>query len=150
MKAWLGQPVRRGTLMVVVLVALLLVGGAVALALTAGRDVVREQVVYEAIEHDPSRTSDAIRPELRPRFAELEQRISRAKGFSDAELAELEEELGVRSNDVLRAIEDDPGQVARLVEDALDPSPQQVQQDLDALCRSLRASPGADAPTVTC
>jgi len=150
MKAWLGQPVRRGTLMVVVLVALLLVGGAVALALTAGRDVVREQVVYEAIEHDPSRTSDAIRPELRPRFAELEQRISRAKGFSDAELAKLEEELGVRSNDVLRAIEDDPGQVARLVEDALDPSPQQVQQDLDALCRSLRASPGADAPTVTC
>ena len=150
MKAWLGQPVRRGTLMVVVLVALLLVGGAVALALTAGRDVVREQVVYEAIEHDPSRTSDAIRPELRPRFAELEQRISRAKGFSDAELAELEEELGVRSSDVLRAIEDDSGQVARLVEDALDPSPQQVQEDLDALCRSLRASPGADAPAVTC
>jgi len=150
MKAWLGQPVRRGTLMVLVLVALLLVGAVVALALTAGRDVVREQIVYEAIEHDPSRTSEAIRPKLAPRFADLEQRISRAKGFSDEELAELEEELGVQASDILRVIEDDSGQVARLVEDALDPSPQQVQEDLDALCRSLRASPGADAPAVTC
>ncbi len=140
--------------MVLVLVALLLVGAVVALALTAGRDVVREQIVYEAIEHDPSRTSEAIRPKLAPRFADLEQRISRAKGSSDEELAELERELGVQASDILRAIEDDPGQVARLVEDALDPSPQQVQEDLDALCRSLRTSPGgagaAAAPTVTC
>ena len=150
MKAWLGQPVRRGTLIAVVLLAVLLVAGAVALALTAGRDVVREQVVYEAIEHDPSRTSEAIRPQLAPRFAELEERISRAKGFSDEELAELEDELGVRSSEILRAIEEDPGQVAKLVEGALDPSPQQVQDEVDALCRTLRANPGTDAPTVTC
>ena len=148
MKAWLGQPVRRGTLILLVVLAILLVAGVIALALTAGRDVVREQVVYEAIEHDPSRTSEAIRPQLAPRFAELEERIARAKGFSDEELAELEDELGVRSSEILRAIEENPGAVARVVEDALDPSPQQVQDDIDALCRSLRT--GADAPTVTC
>ena len=131
-----------------VLLAILIAAGVIALALTAGRDVVREQVVYEAIEHDPSRTSEAIRPQLAPRFAELEERIARAKGFSDEELAELEDELGVRSSEILRAIEENPGAVARVVEDALDPSPQQVQDDIDALCRSLRT--GADAPTVTC
>ncbi len=152
MKAWLGQPVRRGSLIVLILVTLLLVAGLVVLALTAGRDVVREQIVYEAIEHDPSRTYEAIRPELRPRFAELEERISRAKGFSEEEIADLERELAVESNDVFEAIagEELPPRVTTAIESSLSPSAEDVQDELDRLCREIQASADGPGTGVVC
>ncbi|MBA2566857.1 MAG: hypothetical protein ACR2IN_10940 [Thermoleophilaceae bacterium] len=134
------------------LLALLLVAGVVALALTTGRDVVREQIVYEAIEHDPSRTSEAIRPKLAPRFAELEQRILRTKGFSDEELAELEKELAVQSGDVFEALgaEELPPRVATSIEDALSPSAEDVQNELDRLCREIQATDQGPGGGVVC
>ena len=152
MKAWLGHPVRRGSLIVIMLVTLLLVAGLVALALTAGRDVVREQIVYEAIEHDPSRTHEAIRPELQPRFAELEERISRAKGFSEEEIADLERELAVESNDVFEAIagEELPPRVVSAIESSLSPSAEDVQNELDRLCREVQASAEGPGTGVVC